>query len=152
MKKKRLLSLVFAAMSLSAMAEQALVIHLKDGTQSAFVVDRVPRIATVGDGLRVTAGNQSLEYPFSSVNRFAIEDIDPTIVSDKVVPRVLYRLTASGLVVEGAVPDGIMQVYDTGGRPIQMVRADHDGRAALVLGRGMYIIRTQNETIKIMKK
>ncbi len=69
---------LFAGHPLSAEERNALVIHLKDGTRTAVLLDELP-VATFSEGrLKVSSSDLSLELPRADVSRFVYAYVDPS--------------------------------------------------------------------------
>ena len=160
MKYKTLLTLFIALMSIMTLpmrAEQVLAVVWADNEQETyFAVANSPIITLTGNEISVNdavdVGNV-VNLSIAELKHFELKDIDLTPVEDvEETNNNVFRMTGSGMEAAGLQKGEMLQVYDTSGRLVQQVRASAQGRVSVTLGRGTYVIKSNNKTFKITKR
>ncbi len=152
MKRFYSLVLLLTVWVLPSLAEQALVVHLADGQQAVFVLSGSPVLTTDGSEVTVTTTTgEKVAYALSGLDRFTLEDVDVDAV-EAVPSRTLYRSTAEGLQASGLQAGEPVRIYDANGRFVATQKAGTDGTVSLPLRRGLYVVKTQSQTFKFLKR
>lgn len=150
-----LLLMLISAQSYAAQQQVALIVELIDGTTQEYVIGVDPRVTFEGDNVVIKSQLAETELPKQQVERFYfnLPEDTPTAISDnKVVHDVSFGYDGHTVHVTGAGHS--VQVYDLNGRLMHNV-ACSDGTATIDmsgLNSGVYIVKTQSQTIKILKK
>lgn len=139
-----------------AMAEErnALVVHLKDGTSTTFLLDDDPR-ATFSDGvLKVVSSSLSMDFPREEVLRFTHGYSDAKGISmlpaesfSGVIENDIFCL--SGLNAEVSV-----RLFSVDGKLLSEVRTGRDGKVNIPLDAypsGIYVLQSKGIIHKFTK-
>ena len=136
----------------------ALVVWMNDGTQTTFLLSKTPCVTVDSVEITVTTTDGSK----ATLNRAEVHKY--TLgqgKSDGVAEPQAAALKAHALVMGDVVKISGMQagtaacVYTLDGRTVATAQADASGTVELSLnqqGAGIYLIKTQSSTIKILKK
>lgn len=150
-----IMSVVFL-MGQTAMADErnALVVHLKDGTSTTFLLDDEPR-ATFSDGvLKVVSSSLSMDFPREEVLRFTYGYSDAKGIS------MLPVETFSGVIendifcLSGLDADVAVRLFSVDGKLLSEVRTGRDGKVSIPLDSypsGVYVLQTQGIIHKFTK-
>ena len=161
--KYKTLSTLFVAlrsiMTLPMRAEQVLAVVWADNEQETyFAVADVPIITVYGNEVSVDDmvdrwPRKTITLSIAELKHFELKDVDLTPVEDvEETNNNVFRMTGSGMEAAGLQKGEMLQVYDTSGRLVQQVRANAQGRVSVTLGRGTYVIKSNNKTFKITKR
>ena len=133
----------------------SLIILFKDKTTQAFELADQPLITIAGTDLKVSARNADVTIPLSDIVRYTFQKRNTTGITEteQNAETVDYRdgvLTLSGLKAGSTV-----SLYALDGRLMQSKTVLHDGtfRHSLAsLSQGIYIVKVNNLSYKIMKR
>lgn len=121
--------------------ETCLVVWQNDGGTTKFAFSEAPVVKYEGETLVLTTTKTSVEYPLSQLKKFTFE-ADPTKVEELKVTSVVKD-------------DGIVSVYNMSGQLIKTYKSEGNQQITFAtesLPVGMYIIKTNSQTFKILKK
>jgi len=161
MKQKLYFLLLLLAATLTAHAADAqwcLVVESAGGETIAIGASQKPVIKTVADGYELRYGEQVTAFRWSELKKVTVRETEPTptaVEEVKAVAEPSFRLAPGEIAISGAEPGSLVQVYGVGGRQTLSVRAGQDGSVSLSttgLKAGIYIIKTNKSTFKIVKK
>lgn len=133
---------------LGTMAEEGVILSLKDGTEVTFVFSSKPRLA-MGEELTITAPDgTNVVYAYTDVRNvrfgeFSTTGIDSAPGTDN-TPDVTFRIS-DGLLLVFALPHGeSVSVYDLGGRRVAMQKQATDGGTLSIPlnATGVLVVRT----------
>ena len=150
--KLRLLLILSLLSALSAYADEArVVIRQKSGGETVLQLDTNPVITFSGEDMVVTTSLTSISFPLADVDSYTASDgttgIRPVVSAPRFADgRIIFSGLAAGSVVSVYTPDG---------RLISRQRADGSGRADISLAslpKGIYVVRAQDNSIKITNK
>lgn len=132
----------------------ALVVHLKDGTSTTFLLDDEPR-ATFSDGaLKVVSSSLSMEFPREEVLRFTYGYSDA-----KGMP-MLPAETFSGVIendvfcLSGLNSNVVVRLFSVDGKLLSEVRTNGDGKVNIPLEAypsGVYVLQSKGFIHKFTK-
>ena len=152
-----LLSLVFVtSFSVFVSAQNTITIHQKDGQKVSFGFAEKPVITYTDNDLVVTTTQTELQYPLTSVSKLTFSDEETAVVTisdEKQIP----VLTLDNYVVDisGAKADASVKVYASDGKMMINVKTDAEGFVSFSIAElpeGIYIIKSEGITCKILKK
>lgn len=155
--KKAILSLVVLLMAgvATAMANNALVIHLNSGETHTYVLlDEEPTISFSGDSIFVTAKSTDATYAMADVDYFNYEAKTVDVIANAGAGNGMSR-QGNALVFNGLPAGSKVEVFATGGQLCSVVTADAQGHAEVSLSalpNGVYLIKAHNISTKITKK
>ena len=161
MKQKLYSLLLLLAVTLSGHAADAqwcLVVESAGGETIAIGVDQKPVIKTVADGYELRYGEQVTAFTWSELKKVTVRETEPTptaVEEVKAVAEPSFRLAPGEILISGAEPGSEVQVYALGGSQALSARVGQDGSAHLSttgLKAGVYIVKTNKSTFKIVKK
>ena len=161
MKQKLYFLLLLLAVTLTAHAADAqwcLVVESAGGETIAIGASQKPVIKTVADGYELRYGEQVTAFTWSELKKVTVRETEPTTTAVKEVKAVTepsFRLAPGEIGISGAEPGSLVQVYGVGGRQTLSVRVGQDGSVSLSttgLKAGIYIIKTNKSSFKIVKK
>lgn len=155
---KKLLAIAAAAflMGQAVWADErnALVVHLKDGTSTTFLLDDEPR-ATFSDGaLKVVSSSLSMEFPREEVLRFTYG------YSDAKGMLMLPAETFSGVIendvfcLSGLNSNVVVRLFSVDGKLLSEVRTNGDGKVNIPLDAypsGVYVLQSKGFIHKFTK-
>ncbi|MCR5496332.1 MAG: T9SS type A sorting domain-containing protein [Paludibacteraceae bacterium] len=155
MKKKGLLLAAAIGVCGTVCANTKVVsIEFKDLTKKSFVLSESPKFQYRNDSL-VVNGSASTAYPFQNVSKFYFEDSEesgiPAVASNEV--RVTY-LDNQNILVEGLKAGSNVELFSLLGQLIEK-KSTKDGEALqfkLPNDKGVYVLKVDNQSIKIVKK
>ena len=154
MKKKCLLLLAAIGVCGSVCAEPTFVtIEFKDLTKKSFVLSESPKFQYRNDSL-VVNGNASTAYQFEKVAKYYFEgelSSIPTIEANEV--RVTY-LDNQNILVEGLKAGSNVELFSLLGQLIEKKNAKNDEALQFKLPntKGVYVLKVDDQSIKIVKK
>ena len=136
---------------------KTLVVLTKDGGKTEFVLSEKPKVLFEGKSLRITSSKADVTYALSDILRFTYENTDPTginqLAETEDPTEVNYQ---DGTLVLSQLKEGtVVGVYSLDGKKVQQLRASHKGTyrlSLLSLPKGVYIVKADTITYKIMKR
>ncbi len=148
--KKLIIMALLAAGSLHATAQDYKYLTAAyNSVEQSFELATVQKITFEGDYVVVTTSEGVTNLPLSQMEKMFFS-ADPTAVEALASESRGLKLVDGVLTAKG---DGLLYIYDTAGRLVQMAHVDGEMRISLSsLHRGIYIVNLGNETIKIGKK
>ena len=147
-----LLATVFTAKA--ADAQWCLVVESAGGETIAIGADLKPVIKTTADGYELRYGEQVTAFTWSQLKKVTVQKTEPTAI-EAVPVAPSFRLAPGEIAVQGAEPGSVAQVFSANGQQVLTARAGADGSVSLSttgLSAGIYIVKTNKSTFKIVKK
>lgn len=148
-----LLATVFTAHA--ADKQWCLVVESAGGETIAIALSQKPVIATQSDGYKLTYGESAAEFTWSELKKLTLEETEPTATAVKDVKNASLKLVPGEVAISGAQAGTLAQVFTVGGRQVLSERVADNGTVTLStagLPAGIYIIKTNKSTFKIVKK
>ena len=140
MRKKTLLIAALALSSLGIHAEEGVIIHMQDNSKVGFVFSNEPVLKT--GATLVIKTTTVKDVCFGDITTTAIGSVNNNTVKS------LFRLTPSGLEVEGLGQGEQVFIYSLDGKLINMA-TNTNGKANITLpdnDKSVYVVRTSNGT------
>lgn len=129
--------------SVTALAgELSLKVTLNDGNIRTFTLAEKPVVTFGATDMKITAPGAEVTYPRADVRNITFVDNSTLSVADRLTENYYYDGT------EFRCDGSDITVYDMNGRPVLTGR---DRVSTLSLPNGIYIIKANNTTIKIIK-
>lgn len=154
--KRTLFFICFFLFAIPALAKNTLAVYQKDGQQFCFGFDEKP-VITYSDTLLVLKTIKTeVQYPLSSLVKFSFSDIETSVVDVEnqfLLPQ--FQLEYYMLSITGASPDINVSVISEDGKLLSTYKTDSNGNVSFSivdLPEGVYIIRSESLTCKILKK
>ena len=155
---KKRLSLIGAIITMAsapAFAETTHVtVDLTDGTKFSYLLSESPKISYQADSF-IVSGSARTAFELSKVDSYHFTDgslSDVAVLGSNEV-RFTYS-DNSHVKVEGLQPKSSVVLYSVAGTAIQEVNATEIGVAELALPqtKGVYILKTNSQTVKLIKE
>ena len=151
----RSIGVLMTMASAPAFAETTHVtVDLTDGTKFSYLLSESPKISYKADSF-IVSGPARAAFELSKVDSYHFTD--GTVSDAAVVESNEIRITYSDnshVKVEGLQPKSSVVLYSVAGTAIQEVNATEIGVAELALPqtKGVYILKTNSQTVKLIKK
>lgn len=138
-----------------------LVVWTNDGGKVLYPLNEQPSIKYDGDGNYIVRTSKvQVEYPVVDVRMFTLADTDnPDPDKPMDIPNVSiangFNFSKGTVSFSSLRPGSLVCIYNTSGLMLASVTADEVGNASISLSdlpQGVYIIKTENITHKIIKK
>lgn len=138
-----------------------LVVWTRDGDKVLYSLNEQPSIKYDGEGnFVVRTSRVEVVYPVVDVRMFTLADTDnPRPDEPMSIPDVSsdsgFRFSDEAVNFSSLPQGSLVRIYSTSGVLIGNVKADESGSASINLSdlaQGVYIIKTENITHKIIKK
>lgn len=161
MNKKTFLSIVAVCCLLTCSQRitaqvKYLVVTQQGDRQTTFALADQPTVTTTGGELKVEDAEQSISVALAEVVHFvfAVEPPVPTTI-DSTTGNAAISMRQGEVILTGLQPGSIIDVYTIDGRLCSQMRADANGSALIDMttqGRGVFILQTQEQSLKITNK
>ena len=154
---KRLSTILLTVLlSLSALSQNTLTIHQKDGQQFSFGFDDKPVITYTDTYLVLKTTKTEVQYPLASVAKFTFTGVEDAVIPIKQDSNAA-QLELDGYVVSitGAKAGINVLVIGPDGKTLDTYKTGSDGSVTFSIAdlpQGLYIINSENLTCKILKK
>lgn len=137
-----------------AAGDGAVVVETKSGEKVTFYYEAQPEITFADANVEIKSSEQSVVYAMNDVAQIKFDD---TIAGIDDVSKNETRFTFSGtqLIIEGLAPQSKIAVFATDGKMWKEGTADANGKVTMAMGeltRGVYVIKTNKVSYKIVKK
>lgn len=156
--KRCLLLAAAVLMSTVAMAEDGVIVKLKNGSEVGFVFSSKPNVTPGAELSITTSDGASVSYDYAEVRSVRFGDVTSTGIDDVTsspVCDVVFRLLDGKVVVEGLPAGESVSVYNASGQLLATEKQSADGTALSVPldARGVLIVRTSTGvSYKVMNK
>lgn len=150
-----LLLLALAVTAHAADKQWCLVVESAGGETIAIGADLKPVIKTVADGYELCYGETVTAFTWSQLKKLTLEETEPTATAVKDVKNASLKLVPGEVAISGAQAGTLAQVFTVGGRQVLSERVADNGTVTLStagLPAGIYIIKTNKSSFKIVKK
>ena len=159
-KRSKLLLASLLLMCSSGLQAQTscVVVEQTDGTKTEFLLTCEPRIRYAADVVTLTSTDATLELPVDVVKKVYLSETNEDLNdlrSTQQTATARVRLTADALLMSGLAAACPVTVYSADGRLLRSQNANPDGTLSLSLSRlpqGMLIIKTNNQSFKLIRK
>lgn len=152
------MSLDATAMSVENAATETVyyfVASLRDGSELSYPFAERPTLTNKGTDLLLTTTKGNLELPHGSVQKFTIIAQQEATGIKKVKNKAKVEWKENVLHFVQCRVGSIISVYDKSGRMVLEKHVDEDGVCCISLQAqpsGIYVIKSENVTCKILKK
>lgn len=145
MKKLILMLWAFSALGFSADAETCLRLTLANGTNSSYVLSERPVIKFPGTRMEITTAEASVSYDRTSVISMEFVEGQPASIDD-ITENGDFQFSYMNGIIRCSGSE--ISIYNLSG---SMVASGHDELSTEHLNSGIYIVKTNNHTVKIIK-
>lgn len=132
-----------------------LVVETKDHVRTTYMLAEKPEVNFVGNSLRITSAKGNVTYNLLDVQRFTFETRSVTGISELRDEQSAIDYNDGQLVISGIKQGGSVGIYSLDGKMVKQLTASHSGTYRISLSslpQGMYIVKADNTTYKIMKQ
>jgi len=132
-----------------------LVVETKNHVKTAYMLAEKPEVSFVGNTMRITSAKTDVTYNLTDVLRFTYETRSVTGVSELRTDPATIGYEDDQLIVSGIKSGASVGIYALDGKLVQQLTPRRTGtyRVSLKsLPQGMYIVKADNVTYKIMKR
>jgi hypothetical protein len=133
----------------------AIHVYQIDGSMTTIWLSRTPKLTTTADALNVATTDETLEFPLDNVSRYVFgEESDPT---DNITNNTLKPYTQNGdeMIFSSLKAGSEVNVYTSNGSIVDTYKVSDNGTVSISLQKfsnGIYLIKTQSGTYKLVKK
>ena len=123
-----------------------------NGTPVTFSLAEHPVLTYSNNQLVITTANEQISIPVECINTCRLTEDVPVGIS---MPKADAELVAGHFVFRDLRASSIVTVYDEQGKAVAATRATEHGLASVSvagLPKGLYIVRTESQTIKVINK
>ena len=153
---KRLFIILFTmVLSVPSFSQNTLTIHQKDGQQFSFGFEDKPVITYTDNDLVLKTTKTEVQYPLSSLAKFTFTDLEDAVISIKDDKAAQMELDNYVVSITGAKSGVTVSVVGSDGKTLNSYKTDTDGSVTFSIAElpeGVYIIKSENLTCKILKK
>ena len=132
-----------------------LVVETKDHVKTAYMLADKTQVRFAGANLRVVSTKADVTYQLSDILRFTYETRSTTGISELRTTQAEVDYKDGQLVISGIKAGGSVSVYSLDGKLVKQLTAQRSGTYRLSLAslsKGVYIVKADNVTYKIMKR
>ena len=130
-------------------------VSMKDGSVLSFPFAEQPTLRVKGDHLVLTTTKEEVELPQGSVDRFTIDKRDGATGIEDVSQKTVMERVGNSVRFSQCKAGSEVAVYDRSGRKVVSEKVAADGTASVSLQelpQGVYIVKSEGVTCKILKK
>ncbi len=135
--------------------EQAMVLHLKDGSQVAYFLSSSPKLTFADSQLTLKTVLAEVSYPTAALARYCFEMKSPTKIGEIENGQKAVRFEGNEIRVSGFPAGQQLEVYATDGRKVASQPVGANGNATVSLQAlpvGVYLIHHGVSTYKVEKR
>ena len=132
-----------------------LVVETKDHVKTAYMLAEKTQVLFSEANLRVVSTKADVTYQLSDILRFTYETRSTTGISELRTTQAEVDYKDGQLVISGIKAGGSVSVYSLDGKVVKQLTAQRSGTYRLSLAslsKGVYIVKADNVTYKIMKR
>lgn len=152
------LSIILCTVLLSVplFSQNTLTIHQKDGQQFSFGFDDKPVITYTDTDLVLKTTRTEVQYPLASVAKFTFIDVEDAVIPVKQDSNAAKLELVNYMVsITGAKAGITVTVIGADGKTLGNYKTDSEGSVTFSIAdlpQGLYIIKSEDLTCKILKK
>lgn len=147
--------MLFFLLSLRIVAEPCVVITTTEG-ETVFFFKEEPTFKYIGQTVKLSTSETQLDYAPTDILSVRIDDRASTGIQGlQAGKNMAYSISDNKVTVSGLLADTQARLYSSNGCLIVVAHASNEGRAVIMTGNlktGVYIIKSNNSSIKIIKK
>lgn len=138
------------------LAQNTVTIHQKDGQTVSYGFSVKPVITYTDNDLVITTENAEMQYPLLSVSKITFQDQSAgvnAITEESKVP--VLELDDYVVSISGAKAGVTVSLTGTDGKSLINARTDSEGEVSFSIAEqpaGVYVIKSENLTFKIIRK
>ena len=132
-----------------------LVVETKDHVKTTYMLARKPEVTFVGNSLHIVSSDADVTYDLLDVLRFTYETQSVTGVSELHEDPATIDYEDGQLIISGIKAGAPVGIYSLDGKLVKQLTAQRSGSFRISLAslpQGMYIVKADNITYKILKR
>lgn len=137
------------------MSANVLVVITKDGSQTTYLLLEKPQVRFEGKQLRVVSTKADVTYQLTDILRFTYTKRNVSGIDEQVEQQAGVDYQDGVLVISQLKAGATVGVYALDGKLVRQLTAQHAGTFRLnlsALPQGVYIVKADNVSYKIMKR
>ena len=137
------------------MSANVLVVTTKDGSQTTYLLLEKPQVRFEGKQLRVVSAKADVTYQLTDILHFPYTKRSVSGIDEQVEPQAGVDYQDGVLVISQLKAGATVGVYALDGKLVRQLTAQHTGTFRLnlsALPQGVYIVKADNVSYKIMKR
>lgn len=132
------------------------IVWLSETNKHYYILSEKPTVTMNNGNFTLTTTKTTVYYQFNDVFKFTLGEKNATGIQDQstLAGPTVERLSDK-VIFTGCKPKSSVYIYSTGGQVLDTQFSDNDGRAEISifgLAAGIYVIKSDNVTIKIVKR
>ena len=159
MKTRLIILPILLMLTMGARAQSGLprlVVWQKSGEKAYFDLNKLPETSFGGGVLTIKSSSATISYQLSNIVRYTYENVTPTGI-ESMPSAYTVRISEYGEAVsfQNLKPGTTVRLYDLGGILLEQRTADDLGPLTITTENrpsGVYIVKANNETIKLLKR
>lgn len=135
--------------------ENTLVVLTKDGVQTTYLLSEKPEVRFIGRDLRVVSTKADVTYKISDILRFTYIKRNASGIDNVIDDPAEVEWQDGTLVISKLKANATVVIYSPDGKMVRRLQARHTGTYRLSLSelpKGVYIVKADNVSYKIMKR
>lgn len=132
-----------------------LVVETKNHVKTTYMLARKPEVTFVGNSLHIVSSDADVTYDLLDVLRFTYETQSVTGVSELHEDPATIDYEDGQLIISGIKAGAPVGIYSLDGKLVKQLTAQRSGSFRISLAslpQGMYIVKADNITYKILKR
>lgn len=156
MAKYKLLLLLFALFTTQLWAATCVVVTTSEDEAEFFFSDN-PTFTYDGQTVKLKTQKVEIEYTPQNIQKVWIDDRENTgiKVATANANKVSFSINDNSLTIHGCNPNENVQMFTTNGYIVSMSKSSDNGLAELHISnlqKGIYLVKTEETTVKFIKK
>jgi len=155
MKKILLTATLMAFITSWSFAEPQLKVWKKDKSTVLFALAEKPVTTFSDNKLVIKTSSATIEYPLADIQRYTYEGVETGIESIDSDNGVLVKQEKNKLSLANLKAGAEVRLYNSSGSLLKIVKSNGTEPVVISLSsrpQGVYIVKSGNETIKLMKR
>jgi hypothetical protein len=136
--------------------ETCLIVWRSETQKDYYLLGERPKITMSNGDFILTTTNTTVTYKFEDVMKFTLAENSTTAIEEvKTVAEPNVELQSDRVVFTGCTPKSAIRIYTVSGQIVDTQWADENGRAEVSISSltaGVYVVKSDNVTIKIAKR
>lgn len=136
-------------------SDNCVVVETIGSEQMEYVLNDYPRITQARNHVTLLTLNTKVELEASQISKIYIKENESTAIDEATTQDSHFRMSDGYIILSGYNPGERIALYRTDGTQLWQQSVAQDGRLLVPLGQqstGVYIIKTNKQSVKIIKK
>ena len=144
-----------ALLTATAQSGPQLKVWKKDGSTVLYALNEQPVTTFSDNKLVIKTSSATIEYPLADIQRYTYEGVETGIESIESDNSMLVKQEKDKLSLRNLKAGEEVRLYSSSGSLLQIVKSNGTEPVVISLSsrpQGVYIVKSGNETIKLMKR